>query len=51
MGAIANFQQTASGRLRLFYLLSYLISFTVLALGFGAEATQSVVTQANQKQD
>lgn len=76
--AIASHWQTAKGRLRLFYLSSYLISFTVLAgggfnqlywtkptfgangwgdyfallaLGFGAEATRNVVTQAASKAD
>ncbi|MBW4520912.1 MAG: hypothetical protein KME16_14560 [Scytolyngbya sp. HA4215-MV1] len=76
--AISSLWQTAKGRLKLFYLSSYLISFTVLAgggfnqlywtkptfgangwgdyfallvLGFGAEATRNVVTQAASKTD
>ncbi len=75
---IASLWQTAQGRLRLFYLSSYLISFTVLAgsgfnelylskptfgangwgdyltllaWGFGAEATRNMATQMVRKTD
>lgn len=75
---IASLWQTAKGRLKLFYISSVLISFTVLAgggfnqlywtkptfgangwgdyfsllaLGFGAEATRNVVTQVARKAD
>ncbi|MFW9260518.1 hypothetical protein A4S05_26140 [Nostoc sp. KVJ20] len=75
---IASLWQTAKGRLKLFYISSFLISFsvlagggfnqlywtkptfgangwgdyfTLLALGFGAEATRNVVTQVASKAD
>ncbi len=41
--AIASLWQTANGRLKLFYLSSYLISFTVLA--GRVRASQSGLTQ------